>query len=123
MDKQRLIDMFSMHLDGYTMQEIAEKYNISKQRVSQLLRVKEPKQRYLNRFDKFPRLIEWMNQNKITIKRLQEITGLSTSTTSTVKKRLEGSTEFKCCEIKKILGYSGRTFEDLFAEANESEKQ
>ncbi len=119
-NKERVLGMAQMRLDGYSMRDIAEKYNVSKQYVQQELNVLSNGGRsYSGRLDAdiiFPNLAKWMFENGMTISDLQEKMGYKSKNTALIRNRLYGYTKISMKDIKKILEITGQTFEYLFAE-------
>ncbi len=120
-NKDRLLEMIKMRLDGCTYQEIANKYGISRQCVCQAIanftrregsaRIrKSPLDRCI-----YPNLRQWMYENKITLVKLNGIIGKSLTNTERTSQKMRGESDFKISEIKAILKESGKTFEYMFS--------
>lgn len=119
--KERLMDMVRMRLDGYTLNEIAEKYGVSKQCVQQHLSAlagnQKPRPRGVDEKIIYPNLAKWITENRIAKYELSHMIGLAKNmNTAQINKRLYGESEFSMTEIKKLLEITGKTFEYLFAE-------
>lgn len=119
-NKDRLLDMIKMRLDGYTYQEIADKYGISRQCVQQSIANFTGKERAVKKssLDKciYPNLKKYMIGNNISMIKLSKICGLSEASTGAIREKLLGKRDFKISEIKAILKESGQMFEYLFVE-------
>lgn len=121
-NKERLMDMVKMRLDGYTLNEIAEKYNVSKQCVQQHLSAlagnQKPRPRGIDEKIIYPNLAKWIAQERIARYELSHMLDLSINNmvTTTINKRLYGEVDFTMTEIKKLLEITGQTFEYLFEE-------
>lgn len=115
-NKKRAVEMFRMYLDGYTYQEIADKYGISKQRVNLIL---NPKKNKLE--SKYERVIykglkKWLIENNYKLIDLQKyLSGKEQRQIYTyTQRKLSGETDFKISEIIKLINLTGMTFEQLF---------
>lgn len=118
-NEERLKDMFQMRIDGYTHQEIADKYGVSRQCVQQSLSdvVKRDckKTRVI-----YAGLCRFMRVNGLTAKSMAEKIGI---TDMVFSRKSHGKNQFTLSEIKKILLITGMTFEECFAESEESENE
>lgn len=117
MNKEQKVEAFKMRMDGYTYDSIAKKFNVSKQYVqAELSRSLKRKSNV-----KYPKLQEWLEINNISNKKFCEIIGSNANVYNAMsvirKSRMSGETGFKIDEIKKILEYTGMTFEELFKES------
>ena len=114
MTKEEKVEMFRMRLEGKTLQEIGNKYGITRERVRQILSYgsKEEKVLKIKKYCIYKKISEYMAKNHITVGEIGEILGICR--TSVVYK-LKGDTAFKIDEIKKILKFTGMTFEECFA--------
>lgn len=113
MTKEEKLDCFLMRLDGYTYKQIADKYGVSKQCIQQALTQITNKEAKPNSKDKYCNLSRWMkteNQKRYAVAQIIGITPYSFS------RKINGKSEFKLSEIKKILQFTGMTFEEAFRE-------
>lgn len=109
--------MYEMHLEGYTLQEIANQFGISKQRVAQIL--PPMKQGYraaqtemLNKIV-YPNIREWMRKNAVTMRMLVDLCG---SEYPTIYRMLHNEKyNARRCTIDKILSVTGMTYEEAFS--------
>lgn len=120
MNNKEKIDMFAMRLNGATYAEISERYGISRQRVEQILHNpgengRGPRRR--NR--KYPNLDKWIRENNNKATDLADKLGININT---LNGWLKGYREPKVSSIKKVLSFTGMTFEEAFAEVSEGEK-
>lgn len=117
-NKDRLLEMIKMRLDGCAYQEIADRYGITKQYVQQSIANLVRKEGTVRKSPLdgciYPNIRKWMLDNNIAMIELSKICGLSDTYTSTVITKLNGEREFKISEIKEILKESGKTFEYMF---------
>lgn len=120
-NKDRLLEMIKMRLDGCTYQEIADKYGVSRQCVYQAIvnftRRESSTRVRKSPFDRciYPNLRQWMYENKITLVKLNRIIGKSLTNTERTSQKMRGESDFKISEIKAILKESGKTFEYMFS--------
>lgn len=123
MTKEQKVEMFSMRLDGATLEEIGEKFGISKQRVSQIFH-KEPTNRFIFKKCVYSGLADYLSSSKLSARQLFEKMQIETSYVSFLRK-LKGITPFTLPEIKQILLYTHMSFEECFSmkeEVKESKK-
>ena len=122
-NKDRLLEMIKMRLDGYTYQEIADKYGITRQCVQQSIVNFVEKERNVRKsaLDRciYPNIKKWMIDNDISMIKLSKICGRTEKNTGAVRPKLNGEREFKISEIKAILKESGKTFEYMFSAEKE----
>lgn len=118
-NKDRLLEMIKMRLDGCSYQEIGNKYGITKQCVQQSIANFTGKERTIrcSPLDKciYPNIRKWMLDNNISMIKLSKICGLAETHIGAVRTKLNGEREFKISEIKAILKESGKTFEYMFS--------
>lgn len=109
MTKEELIDACSMRINGHTLQEIADKYHMSKQGMQQSLihaMRSRPRDKYV-----FPRIAHWMSSSGETQHSISQKTGINQTTISTY---LSGKSSPSMRFISEILKISGMTFEEAF---------
>ena len=118
--RERIIDMVNMRSNGCTLQQIADKYGVSRQFVQQSIlnfKKRDGKLREIPLYDCiYPNLKKWMIENEITLTELSEMVGLNSASTNSITSRLNGVRDFKISEVKTILEESGKTFEYMFME-------
>lgn len=112
-EKERAVEMFKMKLDGFTYEEIGEKFGLSRQRVHQILSIGETKIKINLDYVIYPGLKKWMEDNTINASALQRIM-YKNGNTGRAKQKLSGEVKFNIHDIKKIIKASGLTFEELF---------
>ena len=61
MTKEEKIDAFTMRLDGYTLQEIGDKYGLTKERIRQILEKSCKNERNTMKNYVYPNLADWMS--------------------------------------------------------------
>lgn len=118
--RERVIEMVKMRSDGCTLQQIADKYECSRQFVQQSIINFKNRKNKINEISLceciYPNLKKWMIENGITLTELSEIIGLNSASTNAITSRIIGIRDFKISEVKTILKESGRTFEYMFME-------
>ncbi len=117
-NKDRLLEMIKMRLDGCTYQEIGDKYGVTKQCVQQSIANFAGKERTVRQssLDRciYPNIRAWMIDDNISMIKLSKICGLAETHIGAVRTKLYGERDFKISEIKAILKESGKTFEYMF---------
>ena len=111
MTKEEKVEMFRMRLEGKTLQEIGNKYGITRERVRQIL-LHGSREVKINKRCIYKKLSEDMKKNNITVEKIGEIMGVSRTSAFC---KLKGEKPLKINEIKKILKFTGMTFEECFA--------
>lgn len=120
--KERLLEIVQMRMDGYTLQEIADKYGVTKQCIQERLSILangcRSRAKGIDEKIIYPNLAKWISDNKIVKYKLSHMIGLSENNmaTTAINKRLYGETDFSMSEIKMLLKATSDTFEHLFAE-------
>lgn len=105
-------EAYYMRLEGHTLQEIANKYGVTKQAVSQFL------PRGLNKYEKYakgciyPAIARWMIKNKMSYMSLSESTGINSAT---LRVALSGKTSPTKFTVDGILKATGLTYEEAFS--------
>lgn len=125
--KDRLMDMLQMRLDGSTIQQIADKYGVTKQCVQQQLSIiagnAKPRPRGIDERVIYPNLAKWIVDNRIAKYKLSEMIGMKIKCTDSIRKKLYGERDFTITEIKKIIEITGYTFEYIFAEKENNQTE
>ena len=65
MTKEEKIDAFTMRLDGYTLQEIGDKYGVTKERIRQMFAAVTTESGISRKNYIFPNIADWMVENNI----------------------------------------------------------
>ena len=104
---------------GMTMQQIAEKYGITKQYVSTITcQIGTGHfQRVTVKRCVYPNLRAWMNNHRVGVTELAGRVGISMEANNieTLRNVLRGRTQPKKNLIEKLLSITGMTYEQLFA--------
>ena len=105
---------------GKTYREIAEKYGVSHQAVSQCLARRGDRigfKPYTERECVYDGLRDWLNENCISrsefARTIMDCHGLGGAWHERIRRRLDGTTGFRQTEINKVLKASGKTYEEL----------
>lgn len=125
--KDRLMDMLQMRLDGSTIQQIADKYGVTKQCVQQQLSIiagnAKPRPRGIDERVIYPNLAKWIVDNRIAKYKLSEMIDMKSKCTDSIRKKLYGERDFTITEIKKLIEITGYTFEYIFAEKENNQTE
>ncbi len=119
--KEQLLEIVQMRIDGYTLQQIADKYGVTRQCIQQKLSViagnEKPRTKGIDEKIVFPNLAKWISENQVVKYKLYQMIGGSNNNKNTqiINKKLYGESEFSMSEIKKLLEITGQTFEYLFS--------
>ena len=110
MNREDKIEVFKMRLDGFTYQEIAEKYGVSRQYINQMLQnvISEKRNKALNKIV-YPNIANWLKDNECSISEFVIRVGIKRST---LDYKLRGRNKFNSDEIKRILDVTGMKFEE-----------
>lgn len=112
---EEILEYCKMRLEGYTFQQIAEKFGTSKQNIQGILfrRFGEtPKGKKVFSKIVFPKVSEFMKDNKMTIKSISHHMGLKSST---VTGYLYGKTSPSKSFIDSMVKLTDIPYEDLFS--------
>ena len=118
-ERDAIIQQMNMMRDsGKTYQEIAAHFNLSKQRIYQMIGSNNPQFfRYVKPTNcVYKGIRKWMNDNKISIAELTRklYENYSPVNFARVCNRLNGSTDISKKHIDKILSITGLTYEVAF---------
>ena len=115
MTKQDKIDAFVMRLDGYTLQQIGDKFGVTKERIRQIVGNNVTTENRIDRTEKiiYPNIKKWaIAHNKTPHQIYMDINCSKSTKWLTVHGSYGPSLE----SIKKILNYTGLTFEEAFGD-------
>ncbi len=109
-----------MRLDGFSYQEIADKFGVSRQRVQQI--IPNVGRTCTSTSEKciYEGLSHYLSKNRITAKKLADVVGIRYAT---MMGKLKGEHPFNIVEIEKILEFTGMKYEDLFKKKDIQAKQ
>ena len=121
----KIDEIRAMREQGKTYQEIANRFNISKQRIGQYLTPTNIHNfRWWNESScAYIGLRKWLNENKVTMRQfvLQLGYNYNNETNGRIRNKLKCNTRLDIDLILKIIVLTGLTFEELFINDNESE--
>ena len=126
-DKDK-VKMFEMRLSGCTLQKIADKYGITRERVRQILLQSVTNRKVIRKdyeFDEgnlakvvYPNISDWLMINGISIpefaRELSQEQGINYKATTRLENALQDKVEFTMKEIVAILKVTGMNFEYAF---------
>ena len=110
MNRDDKIEVFKMRLDGFSYQEIAEKFGVSKQYINQMLQnvISERRNKAVNKIV-YPNIANWLKDNDCSISEFAIRVGIRRSI---LYNKLYGRNKFNSDEIKRILDVTGMKFEE-----------
>ena len=109
MTKEEKIDMFAMRANGCTLQQVAVKYGITRERVRQILLAYTAPRK--EKVYAYPNISNWMEENGVTLSQLADNCKLSYNT---VRGYLNGVREPNFIFVQYILKETGMPFEVAF---------
>ena len=123
MTKEEKIDMFAMRANGCTLQQVAVKYGITRERVRQILLAYSAPRK--EKVYAYPNISNWMAENGVTLSQLADNCKLSYNT---VRGYLNGVRDPNFIFVQYILKETGMPFEVAFqireaAESNERNRR
>lgn len=120
MTREQKIEAFTMRIDGYSYQEIANKMGISRQGIRDCLQrsvLRDSRNARLSARCVYPNILKYMRDHKMNISSFADAAGL---TKGSVSRILEGK-NLSRTSIDKILKVTGMTYEEAFwREENET---
>lgn len=117
MKKEQVKDMCCMRVDGYSYQDIGEKYGVTRQRAQQIVsRAIKEKSVSARKLCVYPNIDGWMFENNINQKDIAERAGCTQNNISSV---LLGKHKPSYSVISAILEMSGMTFQEAFQKKGE----
>lgn len=114
------VEMYRMHLEGETYRAIGDKFGVSCNYVHKLFGQRAGS--YRNEKIKYNGLKKWMKQSNFSIAKLVKESGcMDIHSYSTSCKYLQGSPSMSIDFIRKILRFTGLTFEEAFGETEQED--
>lgn len=104
------VKAYEMRLQGYTLQEIADRFHVSRQRIQVLLPGKV-EERNLNFKVVYPNLRTFFKEHEVLEKDLSQALGVSDAA---VRKWMKGADCMTKSGIDKLLAFTGMTYEEAF---------
>ena len=116
------VEMYRMHLEGETYRAIADRFGVSRQYVYQLFGQKYKSEPYRNVNVPYTGLSKWMNESNYSVAKLARESGCTDNHSYvTITSYLQGSPRMYIDSIRKILRFTGMTFEEAFGEAEQED--
>lgn len=112
MTLEQKIEAYTMYIDGHSMQEIGEKFGVSKQRISQILGMGKPGRKPWADA-KYKNIRKWLNEHNMSQADLAAGTKIVQTNISNI---ISGKHEPSKKAIDKILAFTGMTYEEAFKE-------
>lgn len=119
--KEQILKIVQMRLDGYTLQQVADEYGVTKQCIQQKLSAitknYTSRQGEVRKIDEkiiYPNLAKWIFDNGYSVSSFAKYLEISGANSLLIK--LHGERNINMKEIKRILAFTGLPFEYLFAE-------
>ena len=109
MTKEEKIDMFAMRANGCTLQQVADKHGITRERVRQILFAYTAPRK--EKVYAYPNISHWMEENGVTLSQLADNCKLSYNT---VRGYLNGVRDPNFIFVQYILKETGMPFEVAF---------
>lgn len=115
-NKQDVMKMFEMRLDGKSIEEIGRHFGCTKQNVYLILSRRINNVSCEKRLSKcvFPGIVNWINEKGTTLYKLND--SINCMCQNSFYNKMHGKNAFTLPEIKAILAYTGLTFEEAFGE-------
>ena len=107
--KAELMEMFQLRIEGCSLQEIGDKFGITRERVRMILN--KPVVGGLFRDCIYPAIANYINDNHIVVKDFAERMGCSYATLHSLLSGKRGTIK---SVIDKILSETGLTYEEAF---------
>jgi transcriptional regulator with XRE-family HTH domain len=114
MTKEQKLKMYEMRLDGYTIQEIADEFGVSRQYVVQIVPF-NGRSRKGSSYDKciYPNIKNWLIKNRIAYRQFADLCDVNVMT---LHNGINGNTTMTKTTIDKILKATGMKYEEAFME-------
>ena len=111
MTKEQKIEAYTMSLDGCTLQEVGDKFGVSKQRISQMFPQANKKVDAAAENCVYPNISKWMVEHKAGF---AVVARGCNSTTPTVRYALSSGGSIRKDLIDALLRFTGMTYEEAF---------
>ena len=109
MTKEEQIDMFAMRVNGSTLQQVADKYGLTRERVRKILFAYVAPRN--EKVYAYPNISHWMAENDITLSQLADNCNLSYNA---VRDYMNGVRDPNFIFVQYILKETGMPFEVAF---------
>lgn len=115
------IKMFEMRVKGCTLQEIGDRYGITRERVRQILQSITSRSTSMVRGREgiiYPNIKKWLKDNDISIGEFAKLLGkeenIKMKTHTRLSHILKGKGDFTMTEVRSVLKVTDMTFEQAF---------
>lgn len=109
------VEMYRMRLEGKSYQAIADRFGVSRQYAYRLIGQQCKSEPYRNVNVPYTRLKKWMNESNYSVAKLARESGCTDNHSYvTITSYLQGSPRMDIDSIRKILRFTGLTFEEAF---------
>ncbi len=116
------VEMYRMRLEGKSYQAIADRFGVSRQYVYQLFGQKYKSEPYRNVNVQYTGLRKWMNESNYSVAKLARESGCTDNHSYvTITSYLQGSPRMDIDSIRKILRFTGLSFDEAFGEAEQED--
>lgn len=116
------VEMYRMRLEVKSYQAIADRFGVSRQYVYQLFGQKYKSEPYRNVNVRYTGLRQWMNESNCSVAKLARESGCTDNHNYvTITSYLQGSPRMDIDSIRKILRFTGLTFEEAFGVEEQEE--
>jgi transcriptional regulator with XRE-family HTH domain len=119
-DRERILSIVNMRLDGLTLKQIAQKHGITKQRVDQLLNKLTKRTDLEEKKYAFVNIAQWLVRTNTTAKSLSKQLGV---TDTTIFNYLYGKTSMPVKIVVQLMKITGLTFEEIIFEKPKDEPE
>ena len=122
MTSDDIIEAFALRLDGYTYRELGERYGVSHENIRQVLDSGAKGRKVGLATCIYPKLTQWVIDSGDSFNHINKVAGVC-SASHVFYKKLNGESKLTISDIKKILDYTGMTFEEAFGEVREGDAE
>lgn len=119
MTREQKIEAFTMRLDGYTLEEIGNRFGITKEAVRSMFSRITTESGIVKKQYVYPNIAKWMIENNLNQIHFAKALGCSTNTVSSW---LTGKKNPSYRFINLVLSETGMTFEEAFKREDTNEK-
>ena len=116
------LEMYRMSLEGKSYQAIADRFGVSRQYVYRLIGQQCKSEPYRNVNVPYTGLKKWMNESNYSVAKLARESGCTDNHSYvTITSYMQGSPRMDIDSIRKILRFTGLTFEGAFGETEQED--
>ena len=116
------VEMYRMRLEGKSYQAISDRFGVSRQYVYRLIGQQCKSEPYRNVNVPYTGLKKWMNESNYSVAKLARESGCTNNHSYvTIISYLQGSPRMDIDSIRKIIRFTGLTFEEAFGETEQED--